>query len=90
MLWAFGMSGSGAVLANQRMLGNTLSYFRDGIRASRESWLFAGSGDGVDVIDPGTGFVLRSVRVGRGPNVAVNLAFGEHEMWIVGKGEFGM
>ncbi|KAJ6094262.1 hypothetical protein N7467_003107 [Penicillium canescens] len=86
MLWAFDISGSGAVLANKRMLGNPLSYFYDGIRASREGWLFAGSGDGVDVIDPETGFVLGSIRVGGGSNVAVSLAFGEHEMWIVGKG----
>jgi gluconolactonase len=86
MLWAFDISGSGAVLANKRMLGNPLSYFYDGIRASREGWLFAGSGDAVDVIDPETGFVLGSIRVGGGSNVAVSLAFGEHEMWIVGKG----
>ncbi|KAJ6001607.1 hypothetical protein N7522_006834 [Penicillium canescens] len=86
MFWAFDMSGSGTLLTNQHMLGILLTYYYDGIRASRVGWLFASSGDGVDVIDPETGFVLGSVRVGRGSKVAVSLAFREHEMWIVGNG----
>ncbi|KAL3470354.1 hypothetical protein BJX99DRAFT_264285 [Aspergillus californicus] len=86
MLWAFDISRDGTVLTNQRMLMTPVSYFYDGIRASGEGWLFAGSGDGVDVIDPDTGFVLGSIRVGGGKNVAVNVAFGVNEMWIVGKG----
>jgi gluconolactonase len=63
-----------------------VSYFYDGIRVSGEGWVFAGSGDGVDVIDPESGFVLGSIRLGGGENVAVSLAFGENELWIVGKG----
>lgn len=64
-----------------------MSYFYDGIRASREGRLYAGSGDGVDGIEPDTGFVLGSIPVGGGSNVAVSLAFGGHGMWIVGKGK---
>jgi len=86
MLWAFDLADGRPVLANQRLLMSPISYFYDGIRASGEGWLFAGSGDGVDVIDPESGFVLGSIRTGGGDNVAVSMAFGEHEMWIVGKG----
>ncbi|KAJ5590839.1 hypothetical protein N7450_004811 [Penicillium hetheringtonii] len=86
MLWAFDLADERPVPANQRLLMSPISYFYDGIRASGEGWLFAGSGDGVDVIDPESGFVLGSIRTGGGDNVAVSMAFGEHEMWIVGKG----
>ncbi|KAJ5103656.1 hypothetical protein N7532_004185 [Penicillium argentinense] len=86
MLWAFDVGSQGGVLANQRLLTSPISYFYDGLRVSREGWLFSGSGDGVDVIDPVSGFVLGSIRTGGGENVAVSMAFGEHEMWIVGKG----
>lgn len=85
-VWDFQTSAGGAVLSGQRLLTTPISYFYDGIRASREGWLFGGAGDGVDVIDPDSGFVLGSIRVGGGKNVAVNVVFGEHEMWIVGKG----
>ncbi|XHG08641.1 hypothetical protein AWENTII_011734 [Aspergillus wentii] len=64
-VWAFDVS-SGAVLSNKRLLASPVSYFYDGLRVSRGGWLFAGSGDGVDVIDPVTGFVLGSIRVGGG------------------------
>ncbi|KAI9925266.1 hypothetical protein MW887_006189 [Aspergillus wentii] len=53
-VWAFDVS-SGAVLSNKRLLASPVSYFYDGLRVSRGGWLFAGSGDGVDVIDPVTG-----------------------------------
>lgn len=86
MVWAFDIGGRGAVLTNQRLLTSPISYFYDGVRVSREGWIFAGSGDGVDVIDPVSGFILGSIRTGGGENVAVSLAFGEHELWIVGKG----
>lgn len=76
---------AGGVLASPRLLNNPISYFYDGIRVSRNGWIFAGAGDGVDVIDPDTGLTLGTIRVG-GVNVAVNLAFGEHELWIVGQG----
>ncbi|KAL0944813.1 lactonohydrolase [Colletotrichum truncatum] len=76
----------GGVLTNSRFLNNPISYFYDGIRVSRNGWIFVGAGDGVDVIDPVSGLTLGTVRVGGGENLAVNLAFGEHEMWIVGKG----
>ncbi|KAJ5749703.1 hypothetical protein N7533_006731 [Penicillium manginii] len=86
MVWAFDVVGRGAVLAGQRLFTSPVSYFYDGIRVSGEGWVFAGSGDGVDVIDPESGFVLGSIRLGGGENVAVSLAFGENELWIVGKG----
>lgn len=76
----------GGVLANPRFLNNPISYFYDGIRASKNGFLFAGAGDGVDVIDPDSGLTLGTIRVGGGENVAVSVAFGEHEMWIVGRG----
>ncbi|CAI7608678.1 unnamed protein product [Penicillium pancosmium] len=89
MVWAFNVAGRGAILANQRLLTSPVSYFYDGIRMSGEGWIFAGSGDGVDVLDPESGFVLGSIRTGGGENVAVSLAFGEHELWIVRKGGVG-
>ncbi|KAL4896425.1 hypothetical protein BDV59DRAFT_198806 [Aspergillus ambiguus] len=85
-LWAFDLSRSRSVLSNRRLLNNPVSYFYDGIRVSRNGWIFCGAGDGVDVIDPNTGFTLGTIRVGGGENLAVSLAFGEHELWIVGKG----
>ncbi|KAF4943728.1 hypothetical protein FSARC_14846, partial [Fusarium sarcochroum] len=76
----------GGTLANRRLLNNPISYFYDGIRVSRNGWVFVGAGDGVDVIDPETGLALGSIRVGGGDNLAVSVAFGEHELWIVGRG----
>lgn len=76
----------GGVLSNPRFLSNPIAYFYDGIRVSRHGWIWAGAGDGVDVIDPESGLTLGTVRVGGGQNKAVNLAFGEHELWIVGRG----
>ncbi|KAL4877117.1 hypothetical protein BJY04DRAFT_230926 [Aspergillus karnatakaensis] len=85
-LWAFDVSHSGSVLSNKRLLSSPISYFWDGIRVSRHGWIFAGAGDGVDVVDPDTGFTLGSIRVGGGSNGAVSLAFGRNELWIVGRG----
>ena len=84
-LFAYDTSIEG-VLANPRLLNNPISYFYDGIRASKNGYLFAGAGDGVDVIDPTSGLTLGTIRVGGGENLAVSVAFGEHEMWIVGRG----
>ncbi|KAJ5095668.1 hypothetical protein NUU61_005024 [Penicillium alfredii] len=89
-LRAFTVSKSGSVLPNQRILGSPISYFYDGIRASREEWLFAGSGNAVDVIDPETGLILGSIGVGGGENVAASVAFGRNELWIVGRGGGGV
>ncbi|KAF4306457.1 Six-bladed beta-propeller TolB-like protein [Botryosphaeria dothidea] len=90
-LWAFdvpqGADGRVVpVLANRRLLSNPIAYIYDGLRTSREGWVFAGAGDGVDVLDPVTGLALGSIRVGGGQNVAVSLALGRHELWIVGAG----
>lgn len=85
-LYALDVSPEGGYLSNKRLLNNPITYFYDGIRVSRNGWIFAGSGDGIDVIDPKSGLALGSIRVGGGENVAVSLAFGEHELWIVGRG----
>ncbi|PLB54732.1 hypothetical protein P170DRAFT_442771 [Aspergillus steynii IBT 23096] len=85
-LWAFDVSESRSVLSKKRLLNNPISYFYDGVRVSRGGWIFAGAGDGVDVIDPENGFTVGSVRMGGGENLAVSLAFGENEIWIVGRG----
>ncbi|KAF2807536.1 NHL repeat-containing protein [Mytilinidion resinicola] len=90
-LWAydFATASSGAkcpTLTNKRLLNNPITYFYDGIRVSNEGWIFCGAGHGVDIIDPETGLALGSIRVGGGKNVAVSLAFGFHEFWIVGQG----
>lgn len=84
-LFAYDTSNEG-ILTNPRFLNNPISYFYDGIRASKNGYLFAGAGDGVDVIDPRSGLTLGTIRVGGGNNLAVSVAFGEHEMWIVGRG----
>ncbi|KAL4922033.1 hypothetical protein BDW62DRAFT_217865 [Aspergillus aurantiobrunneus] len=85
-LSAFDISKSGSVLSNRRLLSNPISYFYDGIRVSRNGWIFCGAGDGVDVIDHETGLTLGTIRVGGGENIAVSVAFGRHELWIVGPG----
>jgi hypothetical protein len=79
-------AAQGGVLVNPRFLNNPISYFYDGIRASKNGYLFAGAGDGVDVIDPVDGLTLGTIRVGGGEAVAVSVAFGENELWIVGRG----
>ncbi|KAF2248078.1 hypothetical protein BU26DRAFT_392479, partial [Trematosphaeria pertusa] len=68
-------AGAGGVLSNPRFLNNPISYFYDGIRASRSGLLFEGSGDGVDVIDPVDGWTLGRIRVGGGENLAVSVAW---------------
>lgn len=85
-LTAYDIATEGGVLSNPRLLNNPISYFYDGIRVSRNGYIFAGVGDGVDVIDPLTGLTLGTIRVGGGENLAVTLAFGEHELWTVGRG----
>lgn len=85
-LRAFDASSKGGVLTNARFLNNPISYFYDGVRVSRNGWIFAGAGDGVDVIDPESGYTLGTIRVGGGDNLAVSLAFGKNELWIVGRG----
>lgn len=76
----------GGLLTNVRFLNNPIGYFYDGIRATKNGYLFAGAGDGVDVIDPVDGLTLGTIRVGGGQNLAVGITFWEHEMWVVGKG----
>lgn len=76
----------GPLLTNQRLFNNPIYYIHDGVRVSRNGYVFSGIGQGVDVMDPETGYTLGAIHVGGGQTTAVNLAFGEHEMWIVGAG----
>lgn len=91
-LWAFDFqtsSKTGAkipVLTNRRLLARAMQYFYDGVRVSRNGWIFGAGGEVVDVLDPESGLVLGSIRLGGGGNDPVNVVFGDHEMWIVGKG----
>ena len=89
-VWAYDISRTLPILTNARLLNNPISYFYDGIRVSKNGWIFAGAGDGVDLIDPETGLTLGTIRVGGGPNLAVTVAFGENELWVVGRGASGM
>ncbi|KAK8028458.1 Six-bladed beta-propeller TolB-like protein [Apiospora marii] len=91
-LWAFDFATSKAtgnklpLLTNRRLLTRAIQYFYDGVRASRGGWIFGAGGEVVDVVDPESGWILGSIRVGGGGKDPVNLVFGEHELWIVGKG----
>lgn len=76
----------GPFLTNQRLFNNPIYYIHDGVRVSRNGYVFSGIGQGVDVMDPETGYTLGAIHVGGGQTTAVNLAFGEHELWIVGAG----
>lgn len=55
-------AGKEGLLENGRLLANPIAYYYDGIRVARNGWIFAGAGDGVDVLDPETGN-LHSLRV---------------------------
>ncbi|KAF5019793.1 hypothetical protein F66182_8162 [Fusarium sp. NRRL 66182] len=83
---AFDISYPGALTSHQRLLSVPIAFVYDGIKVSRNGWIFAGSGNGVDVLDPQTGETLGTIRVGGGDYVAVNVAFGQDELWIVGAG----
>ncbi|KAK8010977.1 AkeP protein [Apiospora arundinis] len=91
-LWAFDFATSKAtgqklpLLTNRRLLTRAIEYFYDGVRASRNGWIFGAGGEVVDVVDPESGWILGSIRVGGGGKEPVNLVFGENELWIVGKG----
>ncbi|KAL6918616.1 hypothetical protein FSST1_010111 [Fusarium sambucinum] len=85
-LTSFDVSYPGAITSNKKLLSVPIAFVYDGIKVSKNGWVFAGSGNGVDVIDPRTGETLGAIRVGGGNYIAVNVAFGEKELWIVGAG----
>jgi gluconolactonase len=91
-LWAFDLPTSSKtgeklpVLTNRRLLARAIQYFYDGVRVSRNGWIFGAGGEVVDVLDPESGWVVGSIRLGGVGNDPVNIVFGDHEMWIVGKG----
>ncbi|KAI0536233.1 AkeP protein [Xylaria digitata] len=90
-LWAFNFAISSVgkklpLLTNKRLLTRATEYFYDGIRASRNGYVFGAGGSAIDVIDPESGWILESLRFGSGGQDPVNIVFGQHEMWAVGKG----
>lgn len=74
------------LLTNQRLLNRAMQYFYDGIRTSVNGYIWGAGGEVVDVIEPESGWTIGSIRFGGGGNDPVNLVFGEHELWVVGKG----
>ncbi|KAL2068652.1 hypothetical protein VTL71DRAFT_14989 [Oculimacula yallundae] len=87
--WDFATSSTGErlpLLTNQRLISTAMQYFYDGVRVSRNGWIFGAGGEVVDILDPESGWTLGSIRVGGGGNDPVNIVLGEHELWIVGKG----
>lgn len=85
-LWSFDTRGGRPQLHDGVLFSNPVSRFYDGVRVSRNGYVFAASGDGVDVIEPVNGNVLGRIRVGGGTHAPVNVAFEDHVLWIVGKG----
>lgn len=73
-------------LRSERLFSNSISYYCDGVRVSRSGLVFCAAADGVDVIEPKSGATLGRIRTGGGSYLAVNIAFEDHVMWIVGKG----
>ncbi len=90
LAWDFAVSKTTGdklpLLTNQRLLNRAMQYFYDGIRVSSGGYIWGAGGEVVDVIDPESGWTLGSIRFGGGGNDPVNLVFGEHELWVVGKG----
>lgn len=76
----------GPFLTNKRLFNNPIYYIHDGVRVSRNGYVISGIREGVDLMDPVTGRTLGAIHVGGGQTTAVNLAFGGHELWIVGGG----
>lgn len=75
-------------LRDERLFSNSISYYCDGVRVSRNGYVFCAAGDGVDIIEPLEGATLGRIRVaGTDPTtMAVNVAFQDHTLWIVGHG----
>lgn len=53
---------------------------------SRHGLVFCATADGVDVIEPKGGATLGRIRTGGSDYLAVDIAFEDHVLWIVGKG----
>lgn len=85
-LWSFDTRGGKPQLHDAVLLSNPISRFYDGVRVSKNGYVFAASGDGVDVIEPIGGNVLGRIRVGGGAFSPVSMAFEDHVLWIAGKG----
>jgi sugar lactone lactonase YvrE len=88
--WDFARGKGGGrlpLLTGRRLLNRAMQYFYDGIRVSSGGgYIWGAGGEVVDVVDPASGWTLGSIRFGGGGNDPVNLVFGEHEIWVVGKG----
>jgi gluconolactonase len=80
------VSYPGAIVLNKKLVSVPIAFVYDGIKVSKNGWVFAGSGNGVDVIDPRTGEAVGVIRVGGGDYIAVNVVFVGKDLWIVGAG----
>lgn len=79
----------GGLLTRHRLFSVAITYQYDGIRASRDGRVFDDAGEGVDVLDPRMGLALGTMYLraaGARPRTAVNVAFGQHAMWMIGDG----
>ena len=86
-LLAYDTDGGKPQLTNERLFSNSISYYNDGVRVSKNGLVFGAVGDGVDIISPEDGVTLGRIRVaGDDGSLAVNVAFEDHTLWIVGKG----
>ncbi|CZR62402.1 uncharacterized protein PAC_12299 [Phialocephala subalpina] len=57
-LLAYDTLGGRPLLRNERLFSNSISYYCDGVRVSRNGLVFCTTGDGVDVIEPKNGLRL--------------------------------
>lgn len=85
-LLAYDTNNGRPQLRNERLFSNSISYYYDGVRVSKNRLVFCANGDGVDVIEPLDGRTLGRIRTDGGTYITVNLAFQDHALWIVGKG----
>lgn len=85
-LTALDVSYPGALTSAPRLVSVPISFVYDGVRVSKNGWILAGAGNGLDILDPRTGLALGTIRVGGGNYVAVNSVLGQNELWIVGAG----
>lgn len=61
-VWAFDVQGQDTILTNPRMIYQAESGWPDGIRVSRNGYLFISAAGGVDVVEPSTGLLLGKIK----------------------------
>ncbi|KAK5127637.1 hypothetical protein LTR85_006978 [Meristemomyces frigidus] len=60
-VWAFDVQAKGTLLTNQRLVYQAECGWPDGIRVSRNGYLFVSAAGGVDVMEPSTGLLLGKI-----------------------------